>query len=203
MGMKIGFYAQGVGEHLEIAKHLIASAKRVMPDVPVFQLTDMDTPALCPAIRLPENIPMGVRRLQHYATLRGDWCFVDSDVIFQRDVRSVFDDGFDVAVVSRIGTYMENSVYTKTFPYNFGVVFSRCQEFWASCLPILQKMTPALQEWEGEQRAMCEIAASGPFKIEVLPSEYNFTPKTREEDFSDKAIIHYKGMRKAWITTQP
>ncbi len=201
--MRIGFFVTGEGPHLEIAKHLISSAHKVMPDVPIFQLTDTETPILRGAegIRVGGEMPMGVRRLTHYTRLNGDWLFLDTDVLFKRDVRSVFDKPFDVAVVSREGTYMHGTEYAKAMPYNFGVMFSRSPKFWQVVLKGLQTLPPQMREWEGEQMVTCALAQRPDFKVEVLPSAYNFTPGRREDDVSHVSILHLKGPRKAWITT--
>lgn len=203
--MKIGFYAQGDGPHLEMAKYCVESAKDHMPFVKVYHLTDGVTPDVKGSIpiRIPQRLPMGVRRLSHYAGLEGEWCFVDSDVIFQEDVSSVFEKPFDVALASREGTYMEGTDYAEHQPYNFGVVFSKNPKYWRAILPLLMEMPLEKQHWGGEQELCNELAlqALSTFSVEILPSRYNFTPKRRDTDVSDKAIVHYKGQRKAWITT--
>jgi hypothetical protein len=205
--MKIGFYAEGEGAHLEIARHLIDSAHEVMPDVEVFQLTDGVTREIegCTAIRIPERMPMGVRRLTHYSRLPGEWCFVDSDVVFRKDVREVFDRPFDWAIASRVGTYMENSEYGRLYPFNFGVVFSKTPEVWKMLVGMLLDMPREKQHWGGEQELVNGLAHIGgegsAYGLEVLPARYNFTPKKQTDDLSDVAILHLKGPRKAWITT--
>lgn len=203
--VQLGFYAQGEGPHLQIAKYLIESAQKVMPDVPIFQLTDDKTPEIegAKAVRIGGEMPMGVRRLTHYAALGGDWLFVDTDVLFKRDVRDVFDSkAFDVAIAEREGTYMAGTKYAERNPYNFGVVFSRNQDFWRMLLPHLKQMDPAAQEWGGEQLLTCELIhmQDSPFSVRILPSSYNFTPYRETDDVADKHILHLKGPRKSWIT---
>lgn len=203
--MKIGFYAQGEGDHLRVARYLIDSAKDVMPGVEVFHLTDGTTPEVAGStpLRIAERMPMGVRRIKHYSLLDGEWCFVDSDVVFKRDVREVFDKPFDVALASRIGTYMENTPYGEAFPYNFGVVFSKTKAVWQQLLFNLVTMPLDQQHWGGEQELLCHMVRQpmSHFSAEILSSDYNFTPKSKDEDVSGKAIVHYKGLRKAWIMT--
>jgi hypothetical protein len=200
-GVRIGFFTQGQGPHTDIAKHLIASARKHMPHVDLVQLTDESTPRLegVKAIRIAGEMPMGVRRLSHYATLEGEWVFLDTDVIFRKDVREVFEKPFDVAVVSREGTYMDGTEYAKVMPYNFGVVFSRSPRFWRMVLTGVRTLPKQLQEWGGEQLVTCELAKRKDFHVEVLPSAYNFTPEKRDEDVSHAAIIHGKGGRKVWL----
>lgn len=186
----------------EIAKYLIASVKRYMPHAGPYQLTRDGVKQLegAEVIRIPGDMPMGARRIGHYASLMGEWIFVDTDVLFREDVSGVFEKPFDVALVSRDGTYMEGTEYAKAMPYNFGVVFSRNSEFWQEAGKHLSRMAPALQEWEGEQLVTCEMARRGKFKVEILPSRYNFTPAEKTDNVSDKAILHLKGQRKAWLS---
>lgn len=204
--MQIGFFTQGEGPHTDIARHLIDSAKKHMPDVTVHQMTDEKTPVLpgAKAIRLPGKMPMGVRRIAICASLPGNWIFCDTDVLFRRDVRDVFDKPFDLALASREGTLWAGTDYAKQMPYNTGVVFSKNPECWQAVLDNLLKMAPNSQEWGGEQYLIGKLAQGGegnPFSIEILPSSYNFTPATKEEDVSHAAILHLKGKRKAWTTT--
>jgi len=201
--MLIGFFAQGEGPHLAIAKHLIDSAKQVMPKVDVWHLTDGKTPAMGRCIRIVEPMPMGIRRLEHYARLTGDWCFVDSDVVFRKDVRDVFDKPFDVALASREGTIWADGEYARVNPYNFGVVFSRCPRFWQTVIKGVESLPGGMHDWGGEQFVTCELAKRRDFKVEILPSSYNFTPAKREDSLEHVHIAHYKGPRKAWITMPP
>lgn len=202
--VQVGYFVEGEGPHLDMAQHLVESCRRHMPGVQVSQLTDGDTPVPegVNAIRIPGEMPMGVRRVTHYSLLRGDWLLLDTDILVRKDVRSVFDDpGFDVGLVSRVGTYMEDSKYAEKNPYNFGVVFSRCPQFWGFVLPHLKDLSPELQKWGGEQLITCELAhqALSCFSVKILPSTYNFTPAKRGDDVGNVSLLHLKGPRKAWL----
>lgn len=199
--MNIGFFAQGEGPWLTIAKHLIESARYSMPDTPIFHLTDGPTRAMAEPIRIAEDMPMGVRRVTHYSRLEGEWLFLDTDTLIRKDVAHVFDKTFDVAVCSRDGTYMEGTNYARMMPYNFGVVFSRNKAFWEMLLRYLREHPPASQEWGGEQQLTCDLVGQqdSPFSVKVLPSSYNFTPYRQDEDVSSKHILHLKGPRHGWI----
>ena len=199
--MKIGFYSTGKGSHVDMAKGMIASVKRHMPDIPLFHLTDGDTEALGEPIRLAEPKPLALNRITHYSRLIGDWLLVDTDIIFNRDVREVFNQPFDVAFAERD----EKNDYCTAMPYNLGVVFSRNWQFWADIVPAVQGLPPKLQEWEGGQLASGWYATRDwcPYKILKLPAEYNYCPKSKDEDVSGKAIVHYKGRRpKRWLQEQ-
>ena len=179
----------------------IASVQKSMPGVEIFHLTNETCPAVdgAKAMRLPDKMPMGIRRLAHYASLSGDWLLCDSDVIVQRDVSDVFDSNIDIAVATRKGTVLEGSDYERAFPYNFGVIFSRSPEFWKEALGLLKKAPPELQEWEGEQHVLGHLVNSGRYRTSVLSASYNWTPQSKGEDVSDKHIVHYKGPRKKWL----
>lgn len=199
--MRVAFYCDSEGPHLEAGKLFVASVNRAMPGAEVFHLTNETCPEIdgAKALRLPNDMPMGIRRLTHYAGLEGKWLLCDSDVIVQKDVRHVLDGAIDVAVVSRKGTDIEGTDYEKVFPYNFGVVFSESPLFWRMVLGVVQTLPKDLQHWGGEQAALGSVANSGEFRVSVLPNEYNYTPRSPSEDVSDKAIVHYKGPRKKWL----
>ena len=192
---------QGSRDHWEIAKHLISSSKKVMPEVEIWQLTDGDTPkvpGIDGCLRVGGKMPMAVRRMTAHSMLHGEWLFVDTDVVIQKDVRHVFESPFLVAVTDRVGSLWEHSPDVKDMPYNMGVTFSRSPNFWAQAKEELLKLSPKLQDWCGDQLVVCALAQEKMQK--VLPGDvYNFTPATREEDRSHAAIVHYKGSRKAWI----
>lgn len=199
--MKVGFYCQSEGPHWDIGVDAVASVKKVMPEVGIYHLTNMECPVLpgAEAIRIPKNAPMGVHRLKHYCQLTGDWVLCDSDVIFLKDVRPVFESPFDIALATRKGSFLEGSEFEAVFPYNFGVVFSRSREFWVEALERLEKLPAKKQEWEGEQYVTGRLADSGKYLLEVLPREFNYTPEAIDEDLSQVSVLHLKWKRKSWL----
>lgn len=199
--MRVGFFAQGDGEHLHIAKHLIRSCREVMPGAEICQLTDTHTPILegATGVRLGGDMPMAVRRVSHHAMLSGEWLFVDTDCVLLKDVAHVFDEDFEVALTDRKGSMWEKSPYGMVMPYNMGVTFSRSPEFWGKVLQYLITLPAKYQQWEGDQRVVCEMVAAG-YPAHILPGRiYNFTPEERGADMSHAAIAHFKGPRKQWI----
>lgn len=185
--MKVGFYHTGPPSPYAAA--MVASVRRVMPDVDVAQLPAPDGP-----------IARAV--LEAYASVEGEWLFVDTDVILQEDVRSIFDQPFDVAVATREGTFRpgeDGSKFMTRMPFNKGVVFSRSQPFWRAALDRITEMKPAAQGWMGDQQAMCDVIASGAFRVVTLPNRYNYPPQFRGEPVADKAALHFKGPRKPWM----
>ena len=141
---------------------------------------------------------MAIRRMRIHSMLAGEWLFVDSDIVIQKDVRDVFKDEFEIAVTDRVGSAWEHSPDVKDMPYNMGVTFSRCPEFWGRVAKILEEAPEALREWCGDQLVVCQLQQH--YKTKVLPGQvYNFTPFKRGEDRSHAAIVHWKGPRKEWI----
>ena len=206
--MKIGFffkYRDSRSLHyLTMAEHLLASVRQVMPGVKVYQLTDQHSPALHGidgVDRCSDDVPMAVLRMMLQANCGGEWLFVDPDIIVRQDVRSVFDSPFDVALTDRAGTSMAGTPYAAVMPYNLGVAFSRSPAFWRQATRRVQKMSLSLQEWEGDQLAICQMVkqrAAGDVKI--LPGRvYNYPPNSPNDDVSHAAIVHYKGGRKGWM----
>lgn len=210
--MKIGFFLMGnAPEHYKIAKLMIESARLLMPNANIFQLTDGQSEAIARPIRLPGDMPMGVRRVLLYNKCEGDWLFIDSDIIFNKDVRDVFRDirgvptsDFDLAVTDRIGTSMEGTEYADAMPYNFGVIFSRNTRVWREIYNNLIQLSPKQQEWEGEQLMLAELVKRNQggkeYNIKILPGKvYNYPPEKKGEDTSHAAIVHFKGPRKEWM----
>ena len=145
-------------------------------------------------------MPMAVRRVTLHSMCEGDWLFVDTDIIFRKSVQSVFDAKFDIALTDRDGTITHEGDYAKIMPYNIGVVFSRSPEFWTMIKGYLVQMPPAYQEWEGDQRIVCELMKHDHgFDVKIIPGAiYNYPPRSAN-DPHDAAIMHYKGNRKKWL----
>ena len=133
---------------------------------------------------------------------------LDTDIIVKRNVEEVFNKEFDVALTRRsLYDPAGKSEIDNVQPYNTGVVFSRCNEFWDKCLEWLAPREEH-HKWAGEQRAINHVAARSAsrkpphndyFNILVLKcSEYNWTPSPNLME-SKAAIWHYKGNRKRWI----
>jgi hypothetical protein len=200
--MRVGFYLTGAQPRW--TPTMLQSVRAAMPGVRLVQLTDETSPAVSgvDVHRLPAA-PLSLHRARHFASLVGDWLLLDTDVIAQRDVRAVFADPFDVALADRQWTKTPRGgyraggqpEYVARFPYNAGVVFSRAPAFWAEVVRYLTSR-PALQtSWTGDQEAICTLAASGRYRVKVLPGMiYNFPPEGLDDpDTPRAALVHYKG----------
>jgi lipopolysaccharide biosynthesis glycosyltransferase len=200
----VGFYHAGLPSAHAAA--MVASVGRVMPGVEVAQFSPPDT-AVVPgvsALRVRPTQPKIARAvIEAYASVSGEWLFLDTDVIVQQDVSDVFRQAFDVAVATREGTFKdaaeEASGLMARMPYNKGVVFSRSCLFWANVLVAIDGLKDGAQHWMGDQQAMCDVIAAGAFAVRTLPNTYNYPPKSLHDDVRDKACVHFKGPRKAWM----
>lgn len=204
--MTVGFYhvaLDGPKASTAGVQAMVRSVKQAMPGVRIVHFTDVQTPVIDGvdwAVR--PTLPVALGCLDAYAQCEGDWLFLDTDVIVREDVRHVFDQPFDIAVAERAGTLKPSEVDTKfmaSMPYNKGAVFSRSQAFWLDALARCRQMKPTRQQWMGDQQAMNDAILSGKYAVEVLPNRYNYPPLTATDDLRDKAIVHYKGPRKAWM----
>lgn len=202
--MNIGFFCTAKS-HLGMAKLMMESARDVMPHAKVHHLTDEHCPPLegVDSTRVFHGeMPMAVRRMLHHASCQGEWLFVDSDVIFQRDVSDVFKEPFDIALTDREGTITNEAKFAEVMPYNIGVVFSRSPAFWMKVVDYLQTLPSKQQEWMGDQIVVNAMVKKGDhgFNIKFIPgATYNYPPKSATDDLSGASIVHYKGNRKQWI----
>lgn len=202
--MNIGFFCMAES-HLGMAKLMMESARDVMPHAKIHQLTDDKCPALegVDSTRVfYGDMPMAIRRMMHHGACQGDWLFVDSDIIFRRDVSDVFQSDFDVAITDRDGTVTNEAKFAESMPHNIGVVFSRCPAFWMTVVDYLQTLPPKQQEWMGDQMVINAMIREGnhPFNVKIIPGrKYNYPPKAVNDDLSGASIVHYKGQRKLWL----
>lgn len=206
--MTIGFFHVDRGDtpHRQLADLLIRSARAHMPTVEIVHFTDDVTSQMrgTDAVRRQPAGPIALGCLEAYESAdEGDWLFVDTDVLIQRDVRWIFDSlDFEIAVAEREGTLLDKEIGTKfmaAMPYNKGAVFSRSPVFWSKAAAYLRTQSEKRQNWMGDQAAMCSVIATRAFRVHVLSNRYNYPPKSQDESVIDKAILHYKGPRKAWM----
>lgn len=181
----------------------IASVRRTMPGVQIVQWTTQASMALpgVDAVVIRPELPLALAFVDARSSVEGDWLFLDTDVLVQRDVRSIFDARFDIAVATREGTMRAHEIGSRFMArnlYNAGVVFSRSQAFWLAAWQRAEEMV-GRHAWGCDQESINAVIASQKFDVAVLPNTYNYPPFTADEDVRDKAIVHYKGKRKVWM----
>lgn len=189
---------------IDLAKVMILSVRKHLPESQIVQLTDDKTPMLPGVdamVQMPYDGDFGAWRLKHFAWFEGEVLHLDYDVIVNRDVSDVFKQDFDVALTKRSDNDKTVSPQiNRLSPHNMGVVFSRNPDFWKRVYD--HYMSVPERSWMWIQIATTEAAhfLKDEFKVLELPGEtYNYTPSSPLEDVSNKAIVHYKGDRKHWM----
>ena len=187
-----------------LAARLVASARRILPDVPIVQFTDPTSPPVpgVTSVARGPRLPMLESRLTHYATCEGDWLLVDTDVELRQDVSAVFPPhAFDLAVADRNWPGMpQGDEVMLSMPFNTGVVFSRNPAFWQTALATWQAYPADTRDWLSEQRAVYDTIRTGRFLVQILPGQvYNYPPRGPDDPCTGAAIVHHKGpLRKDW-----
>lgn len=191
-----------------LARIMIHSVRRNIPDAWVVQMTDLQ----CPIIegvdesrRLDPNSPFLMPyRLRHLARLKGEFLILDTDTVVLKDVSAVFKMAFDVCLTKRDKQILSANIgYTKddpVMPYNTGVMFSRSQEFWKDALRVCEGLEERHRRWYGDQIAIASVVEGRKYNVAVLPCEkWNHSPATENETPDGRRILHFKGKRKQWM----
>lgn len=197
--MKVGFYLTGKNpDGFLFADRLVRSIRETMPDVHIAHLTDQVTAEVygVDEVRRGPNLPLSLLRSAHYGDVEGEWLFVDTDVIIQKDVRHVFNESFDICVTDRNWPHLKplSDQFVLNMPYCMGVVFSRSPAFWKHVYSLVAQMSERDQSWFGDQKALADVIREGVFSYGQVPgSVYQYPPATDDDDLSNVAIVHYKG----------
>ena len=183
-------------EYVWLARKSIARTRNVMPGVEVVHLTTTrwDGPDVgadhVVKVDVLEGSFYGYRRCAAHATMTGENLFLDVDCIVRRDVRFIFERDFDVAVCAK---HLDRGA---SMPFNGGVCFSRCPQFW---LDVAGKPEDH-QGWDHTERRYSMTAMKDKYSVRLLDGDiYNYCPHDALENVDGKAIVHYKGARKAWM----
>lgn len=204
--MTVGFFTvfRTDPQHYLHATSLVREVSAVMPGVEIVQFTDETTPAVIgvSAVRRLPHGPMLERRLEHYASVDGEWLLVDTDVSIRKDVRDVFASDFEVALTDRDWPHLpQEERFLQTMPFNTGIVFTRCQAFWRDVLQVWRSYPEAARDWLSEQRAVYACVRAGAHRVKILPGQiYNYPPASDADANPTPAIYHYKGPRKSWLS---
>lgn len=191
----------------DLARIMVASARRVMPDVKVKMLTD---PKTAPIDGVDEILRRSIKGwawipwlVDFCAQLRGEVLYMDTDVVIQKDLRALFEVPADIVLTSRGPKEIEG----RQMPFLFGCVAYRNADFWIEVRDrVLAMKDVADLAWWGSQVAvydmwMEEQNGRGKWDIASVSCEqHNYTPKNPMEVPADKWVLHYKGRkRKAWM----
>ncbi len=191
----------------DLARIMIASARRVMPEVPIKMLTDEKT---SPIEGVDEVLRKSIKGwawipwlVDFCAQLPGQVLYMDTDVVIQRDLRPLFTVPADVVFTQR----GQKIIDERLMPFLFGCVAYRKAEFWLEVRDrVLAMKEKADLSWWGSQVAAWEMwmeeqNGRGKWKMASIDcATYNYTPKTPMDAPADKWVLHYKGReRKAWM----
>lgn len=186
-----------------IVRAMVKSVRQHM-DCEIVQLADMTTPKLdcVDSVQRLEGTVVSSFLARHLSQLEGDTLYLDYDTVVREDVSSVFHFDFDLAITKRTRKEIESRPVFMACPHNVGVMFSRSQEFWRQMARRYDSRTDD-PTWMKFQIVLTESLNALDFNIlELLSERYNYTPETKDEDLSNRAIVHYKGPRKAWMVEQ-
>lgn len=194
-----------VGEDVTLPTLMVESVLKAMPGANIIQMTDDATPAIkgvTSVVRKPyDGVNLMTYRMAHLAALDGAWLTLDTDVLVMKDLRTVFDKDFDVALTRRYGTILspDGIDIVEAMPYNTGVMFSRNRQFWENCYKTLLGMPESAHRWWGDQLSVRLAAEGNRFNVlELHCDTYNYTPKD-DKDRKDVFVYHFKGNRKDWM----
>lgn len=218
--MNVAFYhieqpTQASEEAYVWARGLVQSVRRHMPLASILHLTDMTSRKVkgVDAVRRKPSEPMALLRMRHQAGLRGDWLFVDTDVIVERSVEWIFGKfDFDIAITRRNWDHLKPATgFTERMPFNTGVMFSRCPHFFAEAYSRLRLLSKDSQHWMGDQEVINDMLNEDRprYVVKYLSGQrFNFPPHVKDpeakarfkEAMKQVHITHYKGaLRKSLL----
>ena len=189
-----------VKESPRYAQAMIWAVRRHMPDAPIFQLADEDTPLVdgARAIRMPNDFDhLTLFRMHHLSLLEGDVLCLDTDVIVQADLRPIFSFDFDVALTKRDHKVVdqEGRDLSKIMPYNTGVTFQRSGRVWGECLAAVKDCGFG---WYSDQLAAAQLDKF--YRVLKLNCDnFNHKPASADEDIAARYAVHYKGKARKFL----
>lgn len=188
------------------AELMLASLRRHVKDCRIWLLTDEDEHRFpgCSVRRIPwDGTNVMEYRLRHLSELPwGHWILLDTDMIVQHDLSVVFQIPFEVAVTQRDGPIWDTNGndLAKSMPYNGGLVWWRSGLFWHRCLEWIKDKPDAVKQWYGDQLALAAIVPIyGADALKLHCDNWNYTPRTEDEDTGRRFLVHYKRQRKEWM----
>lgn len=185
------------GPDISCATMMVDTCKRLGYEV--LQLSDMeapDVPKVDEVWRAPKTGGRMLYRARRLTEVPAPYVMLDTDMLLMRDISDGFDDS-DVSLSWRphhLVKVKHDGIYR--MPYNGGLIFVRNADFITDCLAVMEKQTEKMQDWFGDQLALCEVAESGKYKVRALREDFwNHAPNSFA--FVDGIrIYHFKGKRK-------
>ena len=188
---------------IEIAEAHVRSVRASIPNAHIIQLSDQTTPKLPFVDEVKRMVFKDLldSRFAHQEDLHGDTIVLDYDTVVQKDITDVFKQSFDLAVTKRPeGDPTASQSVLALSPHNLGVFFQKDsgKDFWRKVRIAYNSLET--DGWLDGQVIVSRCFKELGFNVLELPGEvYNYTPMTEDEDVSMRAVVHYKGLRKAWM----
>lgn len=186
---------------LERVQYTIASVRKFLPGAHIIQLTNMDfagVPNVDEVLRYPNEgdfIEWAFGALITLCARGGNVLQIATDVLIQADVSPVFDQDFDVAACRYPykdrpdGAYCGDVNFIKEGGYR---LFSDALRIY--------RMFPVRDGWDGGQVSFLAATKMTPLRVKDLDERvYCLTPKDKNENMDNAAIVHFRGHRKWWM----
>ena len=143
----------------------------------------------------------------------GPTLFLDADMLLLQDIDEFVEiNKHDMSVTIRSESTLKvklhedhkkkypklfNKTFGEVMPYNAGIYFCKEKYVLEFMLNSFKKMPKEYFSWYGDQIALDMLNKNKKFNIKIFDNnKYNFTPKSIDEDISDKYILHFKGRRR-------
>ncbi len=185
----------------------IKSIKKVMPNAHIMQFSDWDTPKLKGVHAVERFKPVvewdrkntGKIWLECWArNADKNAITIDTDMIFDGDVKEVLEGDYDVAICKRSKFDSVGQALLKRSPYQVGFLVVKNIDFWKECWERISKIPEP--GWMTSQYIVCSTVDSGMFKTKILDGNiYNRTPRYPADIDERVKVWHYKGGRKEWM----
>ena len=211
------YYVDLDGNGASIADLMLLSAKKALPGVRTFHLTDSVTRGLGDIVVRSSIEAKRESLMVHRLTmielfvksLGEDALLVDPDVLIVTP--PPFED-CDIGLTWR--EPVKGKVYG-SMPFNTGVMFSsgKAGPFWNKAADISDYLPKSMKAWFGDQMAIALLVGLDAFdrrknepievagcRVRFYPcATHNFTPETEPTEVLPAHVVHFKGAAKEWL----
>lgn len=188
-----------------IAEMYVKSVRRHMPDARLFQMADLETPALPvdEVVRVKPTAEFVPWLMECKTKVPHPVIFTDTDMIVQRDLAPMLNVPCDVLLTTRGPKVFAG----RQMPFLLGVAVSHTPALWQEVLERVKAMPDEEDRgWWGGQVALFQMwmeekEGRGKWKIEAVNcNPHNYAPTSEDDQPADKWVLHYKGpKRKPWM----
>lgn len=187
---------------VRLAQKMMASVRKHMPGVLITQLTDSRSAMVegVDEVRRVNSHRYPVLMHRHLAQLPVPFFRLDTDMIVQGDLREALESDFDIAITTHGDAKIVGSDFAQMFPYSGAMlaVKARNDEIYNDVHD--EFLRSRMDDWMGVVPAINAVAMSGKYVVKDLPGDiWNYTPASEYEVAMMPMVLHYKGLRKAWL----